>query len=182
MDNAEEEHEVTLAGVNGECLDYKVRMSMLQGGRITKEVQTLDGSVRVCLVGENSKIPTQSNSSDAGWDLYASEDQLIAPLQRGLVKTGISLEIPDGYAGLIWPRSGLSVKSGVDVFAGVVDAGYRGEVGVCLFNSSDIELEIKTGDRIAQILFQNIPYFQLVEFNSLSSSDRGNGGFGSTGK
>ena len=177
-----EEHVIPLDNKDGECLDYKVRLSMMRGGLVNKEVRKLDGSVRVCLVGENSKMPTQSNSSDAGWDLYASEDQAIAPLQRGLIKTGISLEIPAGYAGLIWPRSGLSVKNGVDVFAGVVDAGYRGEVGVCLFNSSDTELEINTGDRIAQILFQNIPCFQLTEFSTLSPSERGDSGFGSTGK
>lgn len=165
----------------GECLDYKVRMNMLSGGK-KRRSDALSDTIRVVLNNENASMPTQANSSDAGWDLYASEDRCIAPLHRGLIKTGVSLEIPNGYAGLIWPRSGLSVKHGVDVLAGVVDAGYRGEVGVCLFNSSEIKLEISKGDRIAQILFQNVPQFQLVEFDQLSSSERGSGGFGSSGK
>ena len=84
--------------------------------------------------------------------------------------------------GLIWPRSGLAVKSGIDVFAGVVDAGYRGDVGVCLYNSSERQFEVQAGDRIAQIIFQPVSQFQLLESTSLDDSDRGVDGFGSTGK
>jgi len=176
----EEEHDMKLSA-DGECTDYKVRLQMLHGGK-KRRPDALAGAIRVVLNNENASMPTQANSSDAGWDLYASEDRYVAPLHRGLIKTGVSLEIPDGYAGLIWPRSGLSVKHGVDVLAGVVDAGYRGEVGVCLFNSSEIVLKINKGDRIAQILFQPVPQFQLVEFDQLSLSERGSGGFGSSGK
>jgi dUTP pyrophosphatase len=94
----------------------------------------------------------------------------------------VSFEIPEGYVGLVWPRSGLSVKRGIDVLAGVIDSGYRGEVRVCLYNTSHDWLEVKEGDRIAQILFQEVPQFQLQEVDILQNSDRGEGGFGSSGK
>ena len=88
--------------------------------------------------------------------------------------------------GLIWPRSGLAVKKGIDVFAGVVDSGYRGEVKVCLFNAGSVwsvpSVSIAKGDRIAQILFQPVPSFQLQEVDSLSTTQRGEGGFGSSGQ
>ena len=95
---------------------------------------------------------------------------------------GVRLEIPKGYVGLIWPRSGLAVNEGIDVFAGVIDSGYRGVIKVCLYNSSSEGVEIKKDDRIAQILFQEIPAFELEEINDLSDSERKEGGFGSTGK
>ncbi len=113
---------------------------------------------------------------------YSLEDVEIPPVSRSLIKTGISLQIPKGFVGLIWPRSGLAVKSGIDVFAGVVDSGYRGDVGVCLYNSSSEAVNVKKGDRIAQILFQPVPYFQLTEVSELSSSERGEDGFGSSGR
>jgi dUTP pyrophosphatase len=138
--------------------------------------------IRVKTLDDKARIPTKSNHQDAGWDLYASEDSLIKPNHRTLIKTGVALEIEQGFVGLIWPRSGLAVKSGVDVFAGVIDAGYRGEIGVCLFNSSDTEVYIKQGDRIAQVLFQEVPEFTLQKSDNLESTSRGDGGFGSSGK
>ena len=89
--------------------------------------------------------------------------------------------MPEGLAGLIWPRSGLSVKKGIDVLAGVVDAGYRGEIMVCLYNTSDEDVEINRGDRIAQIIFQEVPLVSLIESEELETSQRGSNGFGSTG-
>ena len=92
------------------------------------------------------------------------------------------MAIPAGFAGLIWPRSGLAYKNGLDVFAGVIDAGYRGDVGVILYNSrTDSSYQIRKGDRIAQILFQKVDNFDLIEVEDLDHSDRGDGGFGSTG-
>ena len=137
---------------------------------------------RIKILDNKASMPTQSNPLDAGWDLYAVEDSLIKSRHRALIRTGVALEIPPNFVGLIWPRSGLAVKGGIDVFAGVVDSGYRGEVGVCLFNSSDEELEIKQGDRIAQILFQEVPAFTLQKSDNLQSTSRGDGGFGSSGK
>ena len=132
-------------------------------------------------LSDSATLPTRAYEHDAGWDLYASEKNYIMPSHRRLVKTAISVAIPKGYVGLIWPRSGLAVKKGVDVFAGVIDSGYRGEVGVCLYNSSELSLEIKKGDRIAQILFQKIPQTAIVEVHDLDDSKRGQGGFGSSG-
>ena len=90
--------------------------------------------------------------------------------------------MPDNLAGLIWPRSGLSVKKGIDVLAGVIDAGYRGEIMVCLYNTSDEDVEIKRGDRIGQMIFQEVPVISLQLREQLGSSQRGSNGFGSTGK
>jgi len=139
-------------------------------------------TIRVKKTEKKAIVPTRSNQSDAGWDLYSVTTRPIAPSQRVTIKTGISLEIPEEYVGLIWPRSGMSVKNGIDVLAGVIDSGYRGEIKVCLLNTSREWMNIKEGDRIAQILFQEVPHFQLQEVEILQNSDRGEGGFGSTGK
>ena len=164
------------------CQDHIARRNMLEAHVRKYEVRAAQRVIRVKTLDDKAEIPTQSNPFDAGWDLYASEDSRIEPSQRALIKTGISLEIPRGFVGLIWPRSGLAVKSGIDVFAGVVDAGYRGEVGVCLFNSSESSVEIKQGDRVAQVLFQEVPSFILQKSEHLQSTGRGDGGFGSSGK
>ena len=91
------------------------------------------------------------------------------------------MSIPKGYVGLIWPRSGLAYKHGLDVFAGVIDSGYRGDVGVVLYNSQFGDYHIEAGDRIAQIIFQKIEDFELIEVSRLNETDRNNEGFGSTG-
>lgn len=141
-----------------------------------------ENAVKVRLIDNSAKIPKKSNISDAGFDLSSVEDTIIAPQSRKTVKTGLSLEMPSNMAGLIWPRSGLSVKSGIDVLAGVIDAGYRGEIMVCLYNTSKEIVEIKHGDRIAQIIFQEVPVVTMEVHSTLGSSQRGDNGFGSTGK
>lgn len=138
--------------------------------------------VGVQLLNEEANVPTKANRTDAGFDLYSTEEVLINPKQRNTIKTGVSFEMPNGIAGLVWPRSGLSVKQGIDVLAGVIDSGYRGEVMVCLYNTSDEVVEIKRGDRIAQIIFQEVPTVSLQLRTALGSSQRGSNGFGSTGK
>jgi dUTP pyrophosphatase len=159
--------------------------------RVDSGVSEFSRKIRVKAVGPDAIIPTRSNLTDAGWDLYASEDVAIRGGDRKLVKTSIAMQIPDEWVGLIWPRSGMSVKKGTDVLAGVIDSGYRGEIQVCLYNTNhklplfteeDATIEIKKGDRIAQILFQRVPDVELVEVDDLSESDRGNKGFGSSGK
>jgi len=134
------------------------------------------------LLTETAQVPHKANRTDAGHDLYSDEDCWVFSKQRKVVKTGVSLAMPDSLAGLIWPRSGLSVKQGIDVLAGVVDAGYRGEIMVCLYNTSDEDVEIKHGDRIAQMIFQEVPIISLLLREELGSSQRGSNGFGSTGK
>ena len=108
-------------------------------------------------------------------------DEVIKPHTRSIIKTGISMAIPANSVGLIWPRSGLAAKQGVDVLAGVIDSGYRGEICVVLQNHGEKNVNIKSGDRIAQILFQKIESFQLQESETLDESSRGDSGFGSTG-
>ena len=140
-------------------------------------------SLHVKKLTETAQLPTQANPSDAGWDLYADENVELLPGDITLISTGISLEIPDGYVGLIWDRSSLGVK-GVHRHAGVIDAGYRGEVKVCLHNTkkSGSGFVVSKGDRIAQILFQEVPLFKLVESDDLAETTRGVEGFGSSGK
>jgi dUTP pyrophosphatase len=139
-------------------------------------------TVKVKKLEPKAIMPTRANQSDAGWDLYSVATRSLAPNQRVTYRTGLSFEIPEGYVGLVWPRSGLSIKEGIDVLAGVVDSGYRGEVMVCLLNTGVRHVEIKEGDRIAQILFQEVPEFQLQKVEILQNSDRGASGFGSSGK
>ena len=138
--------------------------------------------VKIQLLNSLAQVPTQANNNDAGWDLYSTVETIISPKQRKTVSTGISLEMPEHMAGLIWPRSGLSVKQGIDVLAGVVDSGYRGEIMVCLYNTSDENVVIRIGDRIAQIIFQEVPRVVMSVQPTLGSSQRGEQGFGSSGK
>jgi dUTP pyrophosphatase len=133
---------------------------------------------------KEATIPTKSHILDAGWDLYALEDCLIRRGERETVWTGIAMAIPEGCVGLIWPRSGLAAKRGIDVFAGVIDSGYRGNIGVCLYNSDSV-YEVRRGERIAQMIIHRIPPTRMLEVDGLESINcdqpRGNGGFGSSG-
>ena len=138
--------------------------------------------IKYQLLSSKAHKPTQSHESDAGWDLYSIHPTVVSSHQRKMINTGISVEIPSSFVGLIWPRSGLSVKHGIDVLAGVVDSGYRGEIMVCLFNTSLIPVRIESGDRIAQILFQEVPKFKMVSSENLTESERKERGFGSSGK
>lgn len=124
---------------------------------------------------------SKGHPSDAGWDLYANEDSTVLAGGRALIDAGIQIEIPNGYVGLIWPRSGMSIRNGIDVLAGVVDSGYTGVVKVCLYNSGKEDFKVNRHDRIAQILFQKLPSFEIEEVNEINSSCRETGGFGSTG-
>ena len=137
--------------------------------------------IAIKLNHELAILPTKTNHNDAGWDLYSIQNMIISPQQRAIINTGISIQMPDNLAGLIWPRSGLSVKKGIDVLAGVIDAGYRGEVMVCLYNTDFNTVEINRGDRIAQIIFQEVPNVNLNVLESLDSSHRGEQRFGSSG-
>lgn len=138
-------------------------------------------TIYVQLLKDDAKVPTKANETDAGWDLYAIEDVTINGGERKTVKTGIAMEIPRDHVGLIWPRSGLAVKQGVDVLAGVIDSGYRGEIMVCLHNTDEVRIDIKKGDRIAQMLFHPVPHFVMDVVPELNNSDRGVRGFGSSG-
>jgi dUTP pyrophosphatase len=140
------------------------------------------GSISVKKLDPDATIPTKANLLDAGYDLYAvvSGSAILNPGETKLVPTGIAMAIPRGYAGLIWDRSSMGTK-GIHRFAGVVDAGYRGEIKVCLYNSNDRPYRLSSGDRIAQILIQKVGDFYLREVEDLNETGRGDGGFGSSG-
>ena len=135
----------------------------------------------VKLLHDSAKPPTKGHMYDAGWDLYAFETISIPAGATVLVSTGIAMSIPKGYAGLIWDRSSVGVK-GIHRHAGVIDSEYRGEVKVCLHNTTQETYHIEKGDRIAQLLIQEVPTFIQHVVKELDSTERGDGGFGSTGK
>lgn len=129
-------------------------------------------------------IPAYAHPGDAGADLVAVSDITLKPGERGLVGTGIAIALQDGYVALVHPRSGLAAKHGVSIVnaPGTVDAGYRGEIKVCLINlDPHAEVTLKRGDRIAQLVIQQVEKAKFVEVTTLPGSDRGEGGHGSTG-
>lgn len=130
-------------------------------------------------------MPSYSTENSAGMDIRANIDEPyeLKPLERHLFKTGIFLEIPDGYECQVRPRSGLAYKNGITVLntPGTIDSDYRGEVGVILINLSDMPFTVYDGDRIAQIVFAKYEKCTLSESSELSDTDRGEGGFGHTG-
>lgn len=130
-------------------------------------------------------IPTYAKPGDAGADLYSRIDLTLAPGERALVPTGISIALPDGFVALVHPRSGLAIKHGISMVnaPGTVDAGYRGELQVILINTDLKEkFEIKRGDRIAQLVIQRVERAEFVEVATLPGSTRNSDGFGSTGR
>mmetsp|Transcript_7486 Transcript_7486/g.21168 ORF Transcript_7486/g.21168 Transcript_7486/m.21168 type:complete len:180 (-) Transcript_7486:107-646(-) len=126
-------------------------------------------------------LPTRGSPLSAGYDLHAADATTVPARGKALVSTGLAVKCPEGSYGRIAPRSGLAWKNHVDVGAGVVDADYRGEVRVVLFNHAAEDLEINAGDRIAQLVLERILMLPLEEVEDLDATDRGAGGFGSTG-
>lgn len=142
---------------------------------IELEVQRLDPEV---------ELPSYAYKGDAGLDLRSSEDVTLKPLERRLVSTGIAVAIPEGYAGFVQPRSGLALKEGLSMAntPGLVDSHYRGELKICAVNlDPDRDLFISRGERVAQLVIQEVPKVSVKEVESLSATDRGEGGFGSSG-
>jgi dUTP pyrophosphatase len=133
----------------------------------------------------NATLPTRAHESDAGLDLHACEAAHLGPGERWSVGTGIAVEIPEGHAGLVLPRSGLARDHGISVVnsPGLIDAGYRGEVSVLLLNTDPAEIfRVEPGDRIAQLVIVPVALAEPVEAESLAESARGEGGFGSSGR
>ena len=129
-------------------------------------------------------LPSYAHPGDAGADLVAASDITLKPGERGLVGTGIAIALQDGYAAFVHPRSGLAAKHGVSIVnaPGTVDAGYRGEIKVCLINlDPQAEVTLRRGDRIAQLVIQQVEKARFVEVTMLPGSARGDGGYGSTG-
>ena len=128
-------------------------------------------------------VPAYAHEGDAGMDVRSVDDVVIPPGRRALVHTGLVMQLPPCAEAQVRPRSGLALKHGVTVLnaPGTIDAGYRGEVGVILANFGDSDFEVKKGDRIAQLVVAPVTQPAVVEVDEVSSSDRGDGGFGSTG-
>jgi dUTP pyrophosphatase len=141
--------------------------------------------LRYTKLTEGAAAPTRAHEGDAGLDLYACEAAHLGPGERWSVGTGVAVEIPEGHAGMVLPRSGLARDHGISVVnsPGLIDAGYRGEVRVLLLNTDPAEVfRIEPGARIAQLVIAPIALADPVEVESLSESARGDGGFGSSGR
>jgi dUTP pyrophosphatase len=152
-------------------LDYALTVSVNQ-------------KVPVLIVAEDGFEPIYAQPGDAGADLRSRIDAVVPANSRVLVPTGVSIALPAGYVGLVHPRSGLAHKHGITVLnaPGTVDSGYRGEISVNLFNTSDSDFEITRGDRIAQLVIQKYEEASFVKVERLPDSERGQAGHGSTGK
>lgn len=139
--------------------------------------------VRVKRLNPEAKIPKTAKVGDVAFDLYSVIDYEIKPGERYAVPTGIAVEIPVGYEGQVRPRSGLALKEGLTVLntPGTIDSGYRGEVKIIMINQGDTAFQITKGMRISQLAIRPVPEVSFIEVDELTDTDRGEGGFGSTG-
>ena len=129
-------------------------------------------------------LPVYAKPGDAGMDLRAAIDAVIEPGQRTLIPTGVAVGIPQGYAGYVQPRSGLAIKQGLTIVntPGLIDSGYRGEIGIIALNTDpEASIEIKRGDKIAQLVILEVPQVLVEEVDDLDETERGSTGFGSSG-
>lgn len=143
-----------------------------------------DLSIEVVRLDPDLPLPSYARTGDAGADLMTTVDLTLAPGERALVPTGIALALPEGYVALVHPRSGLAARHGLSIVntPGTVDAGYRGEIRVLLINHDPTDpVELRRGDRIAQLVVQRVERAAFVEVDRLPGSERGDGGYGSTG-
>ena len=138
--------------------------------------------LRVKMLSENGRVPERGSRDAAGYDLFSAEEYRVGPCGKCLMKTDIAVAIPKGYYGRIAPRSSMAWKFHTDVGAGVVDSDYRGNVGVVMFNHGQEELVVKKHDKIAQLILEKIITPEIVIVDDLDETERGEGGFGSTGQ
>nr|XP_017108714.2 deoxyuridine 5'-triphosphate nucleotidohydrolase, mitochondrial [Drosophila bipectinata] len=137
--------------------------------------------LRFAKLTEHALEPVRGSAKAAGVDLRSAYDLVVPARGKAIVKTDLQVQVPEGSYGRVAPRSGLAVKNFIDVGAGVVDEDYRGNLGVVLFNHSDVDFDVKRGDRIAQFICERIFYPELELVDKLEDTERGEGGFGSTG-
>lgn len=138
--------------------------------------------LNIKLLTEDAVLPDYKHDDDAAFNFYTTEGLTLKPGQRHAFATGVAMEIPDGYVGLIWDRSSVGIKHGVKVLGGVIDAGFRGEVKVGLVNLSGEDYEFQKGDKIAQMLIQKVERVDITQVDELSDTVRGEGWLGSTGR
>ncbi len=139
-------------------------------------------TLKIVRMDKDVPLPKYALRGDAAFDLLASEAITFKPGERVQVKTGLKMEIPEGYVGFIWDKSGLSHKGGLKTLGGVIDSSYRGEVMVGMINLSDASYTFEKGNKVAQMCIQKKEEVTIVEVETLSDTERGVGGFGSTGK
>jgi dUTP pyrophosphatase len=141
--------------------------------------------LRTTRLRDDARLPTRAHDGDAGLDLYAADAATLGPGERAAIATGIAIEIPAGFAGLVLPRSGLAARHGIALVnaPGLIDSGYRGEVRVLLLNTDRHEaFEVEAGERIAQLMLTPVVDAEPIEVTELAASIRGEGGFGSSGR
>ncbi len=139
--------------------------------------------LKVKRIVSDAKLPKYAHDGDAGLDLYAAEDTIIMPKERKAISTGIKIALEKGYEAQIRPKSGLALHYGITILntPGTIDAGYRGEIKVILFNASDKPFKIEKGKKIAQMVIKKVEYAEVEEVDDLDNTSRGPNGFGSTG-
>jgi dUTP pyrophosphatase len=141
--------------------------------------------LRFRILDDAATLPSRAHAGDAGLDLHSAQAAHIGPGERWQISTGLAVEIPDGHAGLVLPRSGLALRYGISLVnaPGLIDSGYRGEIGVLLLNNDPAEIfRVEPGDRIAQLVVVPVTGLSPVAAEELASSERGEGGFGSSGR
>lgn len=146
-----------------------------------QKISKISPLLKVKKLSEKAVLPSRGSALAAGYDLSSAEETVVPARGKALVPTDLSVAIPHGTYARIAPRSGLALKHSIDVGAGVIDADYRGPVGVILFNHSDADFAVKPGDRIAQMIIEVIATPEVAEVEDLDATLRGDGGFGSTG-
>ncbi len=137
--------------------------------------------IKVKKLIKEAKLPTHGHPGDAGMDFYAIEDTIFPPGKQMRVYTGVAVEIPDGYVGLMWDKSGVSFNKGLKVMGGVIDSGYRGEIIMNLLNTSDKEVLMGKDEKVSQMIIQKFENCDILEVEGLSETIRGEGREGSTG-
>ncbi len=138
--------------------------------------------IKVKKLHADAKLPTGGHPGDAGIDFYAIEDVVFLPNAQARVHTGVATEIPEGHVGLIWDKSSVSFNQGLKVMGGVIDSGFRGEIVMSLYNTTNTEQIIKKGHKIAQMIIQKFEDCEIMETDAISETIRGHGREGSTGK
>ena len=138
-------------------------------------------ALRVIRLSPSAILPARASIGAAGYDLCSAKDSVVPARGKAIIPTDLSIAVPSGTYGRIAPRSGLAAKFHIDVGAGVIDSDYRGNVGVVLFNHAETDFAIKQGDRVAQLVIEVCLTPDVLEVTSLDATDRGEGGFGSTG-
>lgn len=172
--------------VKGKHLDYSTNrgLTVLQYPPTFNKTTRKPNNMKVKVINKSeNKLPKYETSGSAGMDVRSNKDYTLKPERRTVIQTGLYFEIPEGYEIQVRPRSGLAVKYGITVLnaPGTIDADYRGELGVILYNSGQSEFEIKKGDRVAQLVLAPVTRLEFEESTDLSDTERGAGGYGSTG-